>query len=135
MSSSGDVFIVRSNGMIRHRVGPIRWRAAALALGLVLTATAAFADAWPAPAPADRTLLLPTAPSLPPIKLPDPSLSGEAAPLVGTPATPPVLGLDLGDGVTLTPRWLAPTAPEIVDPSRRRAMREPWLELKVPFGK
>jgi hypothetical protein len=115
-------------------VRALRPLAPVLALALALAAAPAMAGTVAPAAPGPTFTLPPTAPALPPLTLPDPSL-GESLLAPGSTADPGPRGLDLGDGITLKPSFAAPPAHEVLDPSRRRAGREPWLELKVPFGR
>jgi hypothetical protein len=124
---------MRSTATVRHGTMPMRLGALALALTLA-SAAATIASAEPQSPPNEKSrLLLQTMPTLPPLTLPDPSLGG-SAPLVASPSGLRPRGLDLGDGLTLTPGLNLPSGPEVFDPTRRRAMREPFLELKVPLG-
>jgi hypothetical protein len=108
--------------------------AAALEAVVLLSAATALAGTAAPAAPAPVLTLPPIAPVLPALTLPDPSL-GVSLLTPGSTADQGVRGLDLGDGITLKPRFAAPPEHEVVDPSRRRAGREPWLELKVPLGR
>ena len=99
---------------------------------LLLAAPVSAAAGALGPSPDATLKVLEVAPDIGHPENPDQPVAPGAIKSKDTPASP--RGLDLGEGVLLSPGLATSSTHEIVDPNKKR-VREPWLKLTIPLSK